>query len=72
LIFNRDFSLGQKSVIDGTTSHSTKPQNTGQVAGYPAQAGIQQKKDTSRSDQHHYIVLLCRDFQSTGFPPARE
>ncbi len=27
-------------VIDGTTSHSTKPAS-GQVVGYPAQAGIQ-------------------------------
>ena len=32
-----------ESVIDGTTSHSTKPAS-GQVAGYPAKAGIQSNK----------------------------
>ena len=37
------------AVIDGTTSHSTKPAS-GQVAGYPAQAGIQQVEQISRSE----------------------
>jgi hypothetical protein len=31
---------GKRHVIDETTSHSTKPAS-GQVAGYPAKAGIQ-------------------------------
>jgi ATP-dependent helicase/nuclease subunit A len=35
------------SVIDGTTSHSTKPAS-GQVAGYPAQAGIQQIENSAQ------------------------
>jgi ATP-dependent helicase/nuclease subunit A len=42
-------------VIDGTISHSTKPAS-GQVAGYPAQAGIQTIEQTSRSETNP----LCR------------
>ncbi len=44
-----------QSVIDRTTSHSTKPAS-GQVAGYPAQAGIQIVEQASRIETNP----LCR------------
>ncbi len=68
-------------VIGVTTSHSTKPAN-GQVAGYPAQAGIQQDMNSAKRTK----LVACGEFpgspkpltryagvfQSAGFPPARE
>ncbi|MDO8988003.1 MAG: UvrD-helicase domain-containing protein [Sideroxyarcus sp.] len=49
------------AVIDGTTSHSTRPtNNVGQVAGYPAQAGIQQIEDPAQRT-NPLVGLATRD-----------
>jgi hypothetical protein len=58
--------LYMHAVIDEQTNHSTKPASW-QVAGYPAQAGIQ-----CYFQNAVVFVLLRRCVQLTGFPPARE
>jgi hypothetical protein len=58
-------------VIDETTSQSTKPASW-QVAGYPAQAGIQLKETAREADSALILPRYAGIFQSTGFPPARE
>jgi hypothetical protein len=50
-------------VIDGTTSQSTKPASW-QVAGYPAQAGIQQKETriADKTYSSRFAGLLVADW----------
>jgi hypothetical protein len=43
--------FSKSRVIDGATSHSTKPASV-QVAGYPAQAGIQQTITSRVADKN--------------------
>jgi hypothetical protein len=67
---NRDFPSALNFVIDETTSHSTKPASW-QVAGYPAQAGIQLIKNFCKAGQKLNVDRYAECFFA-GFPPARE
>jgi len=60
--------MRHSAVIDGTTSQSTKPASW-QVAGYPAQAGIQQNKFSPRSGRDWGFVPL-RGAQLISWIPA--
>ncbi len=56
------------AVVDRTTSHSTKPAS-GQVAGYPAQAGIQTIQDTSATRNQNQDALLINPLDSGSPTP---
>ncbi|NOT82180.1 MAG: hypothetical protein HOP01_05615 [Gallionella sp.] len=60
----------KKTVIDKASSHSTKPAS-GQVAGYPAQAGIQSKQKSREVDKTKTVPLCGNDGVLTESCPAK-
>ncbi|MBU1215131.1 MAG: hypothetical protein KKF58_00265 [Gammaproteobacteria bacterium] len=69
-LINPEGSLENRPVIDGAASQSTKPASW-QVAGYPAQAGIQMiEQFPAQVGQQHGFVRFAEYFFCAGYRPS--
>ncbi|MBW8078593.1 MAG: hypothetical protein GJU76_11075 [Gallionella sp.] len=66
-VLNTTVQVSKSCVIDRTASHFTKPASW-QVAGYPAQAGIQSRNHARAADKTKLLSPFVGDFLIIWIP----